>query len=123
MTLEWDNPPDRAWPNLVQAEADAIEAEVVAYVESLLDEVEAWLKTNAPWQDRTGEARANLYSDIEQVVRQSVTLLMSHGPHIPYSVFLEHGFRGRYSVLRPALDYWQPVIFEGVRQIVRRHGG
>lgn len=123
MTLEWDSLPEDAWGDLTQVIVDAIEADIVAYIESLLDPIETWLKQNHPWQNRTGAAEAGLYTDIEHVVRESVTLLMSHGPAIDYAVFLEHARRGRYSVLRPALDAWAAEIFQGVYQIVRRYSG
>lgn len=123
MGLAWDATPEEAWGELADSEADAIEDEIVAYLEGIAQEVEEWMKTGAPWTDRTGDARRSLFTAVEHEVRAVAALLLSHGSLIEYGVYLEHANRGRYSILRPALDYWSYRVFEDVRAIVRRHGG
>jgi hypothetical protein len=108
---------------LVQAKADAIERDIVALVERMLDPAQAWMQANAPWTDRTGQARANLYTDLEHAARQSVGMLLAHGPTISYSVYLETMQMGRFAILAPAVDWWAPVLFREVQAIVRRHTG
>ena len=78
MTVTWNIQPGDAWGRLVQAEVDAIEAEIVALVNSLLDPVEAWMKANHRWQNQTGAAEAGLYTDILHSV-QAVGLF-AHEP-------------------------------------------
>jgi hypothetical protein len=121
MTVSWNITPEEAWGAQVQQQVDAIERDIVALIESLLDTVEGWMKVEARWQDRTGGVRAALYTDIERVVRESVDLVMSHGLAIEYSVFLEYAFAGRLSILGDTWDQFFPVVYRGVVDIVRRH--
>lgn len=121
MTISWTIPPGDAWAALTEARADAIEADIVALVESLLDDVQAYMRTEHRWQNRTGAAEAGLYTDIEYAVRQFVYLLMSHGPAVPYAVFLEYAHAGRFEILSTTTDQWWPVLYRGVVEIVRRY--
>lgn len=117
--VTWNIRPEEAWAALVQGRADAIEADIVALVDSLTDEVAEWMRANHRWQNRTGDAEAGLYSDIEHTIHQSVYLLLSHGPAIEYAWFLEAN--PRYAVLGDAADQFWPVLLRGVQAILRRH--
>ena len=97
------------------------EAEIVALIDSLTDQVAAWMQENARWQDRTGAARAGLYADIEHMAGQAVYLLMSHDVTLSYTWFLEYAHAGRFAILGDAVDTWSPVVFRGVEAILRRH--
>lgn len=119
MTISWNITPEESWGALAQRQADSIEADIVSLVESLLDDVQSWMRANHRWQNVTGEAEAALYTDIEHVVRQSVHLLMSHGPAIAYAMILE--LNPKTALLGDAVDHWQPLLFRGVQEIVRRH--
>ena len=118
MTWTWIVRPEQAWGDYAEAFADAVEAQIVALAEGLTDEITQWMKENARWTDRTGEARANLYSDVIHVVRTSVTILMSHGPTIEYSVWLElHPY---YGILGDAVDHFAPLVFRRTREILHK---
>lgn len=121
MSVQWTIQPGDAWAGLVQVRADAIEADIVALVESLLDDVEAYMKAEHRWQNRTGAAEAGLYTDIEHAVREFVYLLMSHGPTVEYAVFLEYAHAGRFEILSTTTDQWWPILYRGVVGIVRRY--
>lgn len=116
--FQWKVSPEQAFQALVKNYGEAIEAEIVRYADSLTDEIAEWMRTEARWTDRTGDARAGLYSDVIHSVRKSVTILFSHGPTIGYSVFLEaHPY---YGIIADAIDHWGPVVFRGVQEIVEK---
>lgn len=117
--VTWNILPEDAWGALVQGRADAIEADIVALIDDLTDQVTIWMRANHRWQNRTGDAEAGLFSDVEHVIHQSVYLLMSHGPAIDYAWFLEAN--PRFAVLGDAADTFWPVLLRGVRDILRRH--
>lgn len=121
MTVSWNIDPGAYFAAITRQRADDIEADIVAFVDGMTDEVAAWMRDNARWTDRTGEARQGLYADIEHVVRRSVHLLMSHGPTIEYAVWLEWAHAGRFSILPDAVDNFAPVLYRGVLEILRRH--
>lgn len=119
--ITWNMDPGDYFAALTLAQADAIEADIVALVESLLDPVEAQMKQMARWQDRTGAARRGLFTDMQHVARQAVYLLMSHDVTLDYTWMLEAN--PRFAILGDAADYAWPLLYQGVRQIVAKHGG
>lgn len=119
--ITWSRTPADAWAELARVEAAAIESEVAQFADSLTDQITAWMRQEARWNDVTGEARAGLYSDVIHMARQSVSILMSYGPTTLYDVHLEAN--PRTSLLGDATDYWAPVIYRGAQEIAKRHGG
>jgi hypothetical protein len=121
MSVTWNIDPAQYLERHTRAVADSIEADIVELVESLLNTAESWMKANHRWVNRTGDAEAALYTDIEHTVRQSVTLLMSHGPAIEYAWFLEAN--PSFALLGDASDHIWPLLYQGALTIVRRHSG
>lgn len=121
MTISWTVRPDEAWGQLAEREIRQIEAEIVRLVDGLTDNAASWMRAEARWVDRTGDARASLYADLIHDTGRTVSMLLSHGPTIHYAHFLEAN--PRYAILGDAVDWFAPVLFRGVQDIVRRHGG
>lgn len=62
---------------------------------------EAWMKTNAPWTDRTTNARSGLFAKVDDTIGADVWLLiLSHT--VAYGIWLEVANSGQYAVVRPA---------------------
>ena len=88
-------------------------------VDSLLlyyaPQVENWMKNNASWTDRTGAARnglaARFFSD-----GSGRGIILYH--QVPYGIWLEVRFSGRYAIINPALEEWGPRVMEGVRHML-----
>ena len=76
-------------------------AAVVALIRSFEPRIEAYAKGNAPWTDRTGNARQTLFS-IDELAGQIVTLYLSHG--MPYGKWLELCNAGRYAIVMKTLE-------------------
>lgn len=70
--------------------------------------MERYAKTNAPWRDRTGEARKRLSAKYERTSDTTFDVSLSHG--VPYGVHLEFRDSGRYAILRPTLNTLFPSI-------------
>ena len=117
--ITWNILPEVSWGVLAQQQVDAIEADIVAFIDSLTEQVAQWLRDNHRWQNQSGDAEAGLYADILHAVRQSVYLLMSHGPAIEYAWILEAN--PKTTLLGDAADHWWPVLYQGAVEIVRRH--
>jgi hypothetical protein len=116
MPFTWQRRPTEAFPALTEAYAQAIHRGVVQLAQRYAVEIEAWMKANAVWQDRTGNARATLFAEAIDFV-DVVVILMSHG--VEYSTFLELSHGGRFSVLTPALDHYIPRIWRDVQALLR----
>lgn len=118
-SITWSIDPGEYLEALARQQADAIEADLVKLVDSMTDDVAAWMKQNARWNDQTGNARAGLYADIEHITRQAVYLLMSHDVTLDYTWALESN--PRTALLGDTADHWWPVLYRGAVEIVRRH--
>lgn len=105
-----------AWTRQI---ADSIEADIVTMADGLTEQATAWMKQNARWNDVSGNARAGLWSDIEHVTRQSVTLLLSHDVTLDYTWFLEAN--PKTALLGGAADHLWPLLLRGAMEIVRKY--
>lgn len=71
------------------------------------EEVTAWMKENRPWRDHTERAKDSLGVLIE--FRDEVLELIVTGG-VFYQKYLELYHGGRYAILKPAFDVWEPVL-------------
>ena len=117
MPFIWRRRPETALGELTEAYVAAIRRGVLALAERYTGEIESWMKDNAPWTDRTGEARRTLHSEVLEIADQAVVIILGHGQD--YGVFLELKFGGRDSVIFPALDYFLPRIWADVQAMLR----
>lgn len=116
--FKWTVTPDRAWPQLANAQTTAIRRAVRALARRRAPEIEAWLKSNASWTDRTSNARQSLHTEVKELTEGMVEIVMSHG--VSYGWHLELGFAGRFQILGHALDTWGPIIWRDVQDLLRK---
>jgi len=86
-------------------------------IEKLLPQITDWMKANAPWEDRTGDARASLEAVISNRAKVFLVLWFTYGPDIDYAVYLENMQAGRFSILSKTMDYWQYKIFDTFKKV------
>lgn len=86
-------------------------------VASLLDtarssaaDMESYAKINRPWTDRTCNARRTM-EGVSALDGDSIFVGVEG--HMPYSVFLELGYGGNYSVLAPTVHHFAPDALLG----------
>jgi hypothetical protein len=115
--IEWERPPEQVFEELATAYVNAIHRGVFVIAQRWAPEIANYMKANAPWTDRTGNARQALYTAVE-VVNSMVELIMSHG--VEYGIFLELKNAGHFAIVNPALDYFAPKIWQDVRELVSR---
>lgn len=60
----------------------------------------AYMKMNAPWTDRTGNARAGLYAQSRHD-RNSHEIILSHS--VAYGIWLEIANSGEYQIILPSV--------------------
>ena len=66
------------------------------------DESEAYMKENAPWTDRTGNARAGLHATTNST-DNAAELILAHSVY--YGLFLEVCNSGKYGIIYPTLQF------------------
>lgn len=88
---------------------------IAAGCESVAEEMESYAKANAPWQDRTGNARRTLEGF---TVREADRVAVGVCGNMPYSPHLETGFHGRFAILVPTVDAYSGSMIDRVRSAV-----
>jgi hypothetical protein len=70
---------------------------------------EAYARSNAPWTDRTSNARNGLFAKAERD-RPYYRIIVAHS--VPYGIWLEVRFSGRYAIIRPTVDHEGPELMK-----------
>jgi HK97 gp10 family phage protein len=83
--------------------ARAMDPAVIGRMQGMAETVKNYMKSNAPWQDRTHAARDGLDSNVN-LAGHSTTLSAFHT--VPYGGYLETGtsHMGAFPIIRPALQ-------------------
>lgn len=87
-------------------------------VEDYAVKLENYMKTNAPWEDRTGEARRGLTAEITFEGEGKFRITLGHT--VSYGIYLEYrefSVKGRLSILEPTLNNFSNElvkILEGI---------
>jgi hypothetical protein len=93
---------------------------------------EAYAKRNAPWTDRTANARQSLhgytggnaptvsitgveYPDERKLSQDTVTIFLSHG--VVYGQYLETNYAGKYSIIWPTIKRHLPRVERMLQEI------
>ena len=114
--IVWIDPPDKVWPVGMDAYLRDIRTAIMMIAERRAPEIEAWMKTNAPWRDLTGNARQTLHTEV-QVMAEQVAIILAHG--MSYGWFLELAHGSTFAIVGPALDHFSPIIFADVERLLR----
>lgn len=96
-----------------QRSPQQLEADVLAYIarieraaeagaRRLAAILEADAKATAPWQDRTGLARRELFADVA-VIGDLIVIYLSHGRDVDYGIYLEVRWGERFAVIWPTI--------------------
>jgi hypothetical protein len=77
-------------------------------------------RANAPWQDQTGNARNGLFAKTE---RDGSLYRMIIGHSVPYGIWLEVRWSGRYQIIRPTIDREGPELMRTVSLMYAKMSG
>lgn len=72
---------------------------------------ESHMRENAPWTDRTGNARNGLRAHV--VTGGTKTAIVLHHS-VPYGVFLEVRWGGKYAVIEPTIHAMVPTFIKAI---------
>lgn len=71
-------------------------------------------KENAPWQDRTGAARAGLGVEVD-IEGDEVVISLFHS--VDYGIWLETIQSGEYAIIMPTLEKYAAEVFDATSAI------
>jgi hypothetical protein len=115
MSFTWQVEPEAAFTEFADEYSKALHTAVYQLALRYAPEIETWMKANAVWTDRTGNARQTLYSEVQDLT-DSVLIAFGHG--VDYGIFLELANAGRFAIVNPALDFFAPKIWADVRRLI-----
>jgi hypothetical protein len=81
----------------------------------------AYARQNAPWTDRTANARNGLFTTVRKDGATGYVMTLGHS--VPYGIWLEVRFSGRFAIIRPTIAHEAPEVFETFRQLVKAELG
>ena len=84
-------------------------------VERLKDDMVSYAQANAPWTDRTGNARKELQGVVVWNDNTHFTIFLGHGKEIYYGIWLEVRWGGRYAIILPTIHAFAPQIGDRIR--------
>lgn len=111
----WEIPPEQAFARLYDDYTRRIYTGILQLARAFVPRIIAWMKTNAPWMDRTGNARQTLYAEVEASLL-SIAIALDHG--MEYGFWLEVIGQGKWAIVGPALDYWSVQFWNAVKNLV-----
>lgn len=78
---------------------------------------ENYMKTNAPWTDRTGNARNGLAARAYQE-GDEVGIVLYH--QVDYGIWLETRWSGKYAIIQPTIDEMGPRVMRDFNRLLER---
>jgi hypothetical protein len=72
-------------------------------------------RAGAPWTNRTGNARRQLFGRAVRLAMGAV-IIIGHG--VPYGVFLERRWAGRFAAIMPALQRAHAAVMQSLQALV-----
>lgn len=115
MGFKWIVAPTDVFPQMAQKYTQSVFQAVRSLANSKAQEMEEWAKANAPWQDRTGAARAGLNATVQES-GQGTTITLAHG--VDYGIWLEVANGGRYAIIAKAVDQFGPSFMQDLQRLL-----
>lgn len=94
-----------------QITLEKLNRNIAAVMERESIQAENWMKSNAPWKDRTSNARNGLRCNYTGS-GDGHTMDFFHS--VPYGIWLEIRFEGRNAIIGPALEHFAPRVMSGI---------
>lgn len=88
---------------------------VIAAANYIAPQAESYMKTGAKWTDRSGAARNGLKSQVVTSGNKTAIVLYHT---VPYGVWLEIRWAGKYSIIDPTIEAMLPKFMEAVERLV-----
>lgn len=89
--------------------------EIGEIASDLADELVNYARDNAPWDDRTGDARAGLEAETS-LENGEVNVDLYHT--VEYGIWLEVRWGGRYAIIIPTIEALGPRLLEKMDRMI-----
>jgi hypothetical protein len=99
-----------------RAYGERVQVAVLALGQFFAGEIESYAKANAPWQDRTGNARQALHAEAVALSSEVVTIYLVSG--MDYGKWLELAHGAKYQIILPTLTAFYPQVMARLRALL-----
>lgn len=93
-------------------------AVVLMYAVTKASEIEAKMKMNRPWTDRTGMAKTTLNAKVSQPNNNTVRITLAHG--VDYGIWLELAHEKNYAIIAPTIREEGPRIVNDLDNLMSK---
>lgn len=93
-------------------------AVILMYAATKASEIESKMKTNRPWTDRTGMAKATLNTKVSQPSKTIVRITLAHG--VSYGIWLELAHGKNYAIIAPTIREEGPRIVGDLNNLMSK---
>lgn len=83
-------------------------------------QIENYARLNAPWKDRTTNARNGL---IAQSGKQGSEYYIVLAHRVPYGIWLEVRWSGKYAIIMPTINEFSPKVIATTNKILEKFRG
>lgn len=109
--IRWSTPPSEL-ATAVERYGDRVLTAVAAVAQYVATQMQNQAKADAPWTDRTGNARTGLFGTSEaDFGAKVVTIYLSHGATIDYGLWLEIAGSGKWGIVMKTMEsHYEPLM-------------
>jgi len=91
---------------------------VLMYSATKASELQAKMKVNRPWTDRTGMAKATLNAKVSQPSQNIIRITLAHG--VDYGIWLELAHEKNYAIIAPTIREEGPRIVKDLNNLMSK---
>lgn len=93
-------------------------AVILMYSATKASEIQAKMKVNRPWTDRTGMAKTLLNAKVSQPNQTTVRITLAHG--VDYGIWLELAHEKNYAIIAPTVKEEGPRIVSDLENLMSK---
>lgn len=117
MTLDFDS---KTLGNNLESFGPKVDGQIHAVMDYQSTKALSHMRTTAPWRDRTGNARSGLSTQVLWKPMSEHVIRLFH--RVPYGIYLETRWAGRYSVILPTIQRFGPDTMRLLQKLFNRLG-
>jgi len=116
VSIEWDMGTIRL---RTKALGHVVDKGIAAVMSKKAVDVQDYARSNAPWTDRTGNARNGLFAT-SRSGQGTHEIVLYHT--VPYGIWLEVRFAGRNAIIRPTIQSQAPLVMKAIEGMLSKIG-
>lgn len=91
---------------------------LLMYASTEAEDLEATMKMNRPWVDRTGGAKKGLTAKASMPSKNLIEIKLAHG--VDYGIWLELANEKNYAIVAPTAKTQGPKVIQGMHGILNK---